>query len=32
MKLIATMDIQSNRIKDENVLTEIFQNMNVKVL
>lgn len=32
MKLIATMDIQSNRIKDENVLTEIFQQMNVKVL
>jgi len=26
------MDIQGNRIKDENVLTEIFMNMNIKVL
>jgi len=32
MKLVATLDIQSNRIADEKAMTEIFQKMNVKVL
>lgn len=32
MKLISTLDIQSNKIADPNVLSEIFEKMNVKVL
>lgn len=32
MKLVATLDIQSNKIADSNVLSDVFQKMNLKVL